>query len=136
MLCIRFLIGITRILQTPIRFISNRIRIFIFSIRFIRKGTICFLINSDSVKLFGFGTSLVSPKMMNLVLPMTPLFHCTILFYSKKGDVCKRTQLKRLSINWDMRVLSLKKTFSKFWFITSKEKLHKSAGFQYFSGGF
>ena len=57
-LCIRFLIGITRILQTPIQFISNRIRIFIISIRFIRKGTIRFLISSDSSKLFGFGTPL------------------------------------------------------------------------------
>ena len=50
--------GITRILQTPFRFISNRIRILIFAIRFIRKGTIRFLINSDTAELFGFGTSL------------------------------------------------------------------------------
>ena len=65
MLCIRFLIGITRILQTPIRFISNRIRIFIFSIRFIRKGTIRSLMNWDSSEIFGFGTPLLFPMILH-----------------------------------------------------------------------
>ena len=66
MLCIRFLTGITRVLQTTIRFISNQIRIFIISIRCIRKGTIRFLINSDLSELFGFGTPLIMYSIQNI----------------------------------------------------------------------
>ena len=46
--------------------------------------------------------SVVSLKMRAPVLPMTPLFCCNILFWSKNG-------LNMLRIDWDLRVLRLKK---------------------------
>ena len=41
-------------------------------------------------------------------LPMTPLFLCRILFYSKNGDVCKKLELNMLRSDRDTRVLSSK----------------------------
>ena len=57
--------------------------------------------------------SAVSPKMTTPALPMTPLFYCRILFYSKNVDVCKKLELNPLRFDRDVRGLSLKKTFSK-----------------------
>ena len=48
----------------------------------------------------------VSQKMSTPELPMTPLFYCRILFYSKNGDVCKKLELNTLRFDRDMRVLS------------------------------
>ena len=57
--------------------------------------------------------SAASPKMTTPALPMTPLFYCRILFYSKNVDVCKKLELNPLRFDRDIRVLSQKKIFSK-----------------------
>ena len=48
----------------------------------------------------------VSPKMSTPEPPMTPLFYCGILFYSKNGDVCKKLELnsKDLTEIWGFSV--------------------------------
>ena len=55
-------------------------------------------------------------KMTTLAEPMTPLFYCRILFYSKNVDVCKKLELNPLRFDQDIRVLSSIKKFSKFSF--------------------
>ena len=70
--------------------------------------------------------------MSTPALPMTPLFLCRILFYSKNGDVCKKLELKMLRSDREMRVLSSKNEKSKFSkklsiFPSTNEKHHKSS---------
>ena len=45
-----------------------------------------------------------TPILTNPALPMTPLFYCRILFYSKNVDVCKKLELKPLRFDRDIRV--------------------------------
>ena len=43
-----------------------------------------------------------------------PTFLCRILFYSKKGDVCKKLEVNTLRFDRDMRVLSINNQKSNF----------------------
>ena len=57
---------------------------------------------------------LLAKKNTFLPLPMTPLFHCRILVYSKNGDVCKKLELNTLRFDRDMRVLKKIQNFRFF----------------------
>ena len=61
--------------------------------------------------------SAVSPKMTTPALPMTPLFYCRILLHYKNVDVCKKLEVNPLRFDWDIRDLSQKKIFLKFFIL-------------------
>ena len=46
-------------------------------------------------------------------LPITPIFHCRILFYYKNGGICKKLDLNILKIDWAIAILSLNFVFRK-----------------------
>ena len=50
--------------------------------------------------------SVASPKMTTPAPPMTLLFYCRILFYSKNVDVCKKLELNPLRFDRDIKILS------------------------------
>ena len=67
--------------------------------------------------------SAASPKMTTPALPMTPLFYCRILFYSKNGDVCKKTRAQTLKIWRRYKGFKFeKKHFQTFSFVLPCEK--------------
>ena len=51
-----------------------------------------------------------------------PTFYCRNLFHSKNLDVCKKQELNPLRFDQDIRVLSSKKIFSKFFIFSPCER--------------
>ena len=67
-------------------------------------------------------------------LPITTIFQSRILFYNKKGGVCKKIELKILKIDQDKAILSSKKGFENFGELSNKiylarEKCYNSTNF-------
>ena len=75
------------------------------------------------MKFFWGGTPIsapqitVSPKMSTPEPPMTPLFYCRILFYSKNGDVCKKLE-RQCRIRLVVHFLFLETSFKIFGYVS------------------
>ena len=62
-------------------------------------------------------------NMSAQALPLTPLFYCRILFYSKNGDVCKKLELNTLRFDRDIYegFMFEKKIFKIFYIVINVE---------------